>query len=355
MVLESYLDAPVPGRANLDGVLNRQAQPIRALVRGTGSIGARHLRVLSALGVNELFAWPVRDQAGNTARPDIPGQTRFVKAYPDNGLDLVVVATDTARHVEDAQEALDNTPRALLLEKPVSSNASMAAPLLEHPGAGSSTVSAPLRFHEGLVALHRVLRHLGGVSSAQVTSQSWLPSWRPDRDYRQSYSARISEGGVLRDLVHDIDYPLFLLGAPQDLFARLGHGVLDIDAEESADLLWNSPASVHVRLDYISKLKTRGIRITAEAGELSWDVVRNAVTLSTVEGAIHRRHFADDASVDVVLARQSLAVIERAGIVAGNTMAAFTPATLDDGVRAVAVCDAARRSDPHGCTEKVLW
>ncbi len=37
-------------------------------------------------------------------------------------------------------------------------------------------------------------------------AQSWLPDWRPDRDYRESYSARLDEGGVLRDLVHEIDY-----------------------------------------------------------------------------------------------------------------------------------------------------
>lgn len=332
---------------------------VSALVRGTGSIGARHLRVLKRLGVEDLFAMPVRNTASLAGRTDIPEGVQLVDAYPED-LDLVVIATDTSRHVDDALEALERRPRALLLEKPVSPDAASARSLAAHPRAGTITVSAPLRFHQGLAVMAEILPRMGRRSSAQVRSQSWLPDWRPSRDFRTSYSARAAEGGALRDLVHDIDYPVMLLGAPVSLHARLGHGILGIEAEEAADLLWGGDTAVHVRLDYVSPVKSRGIRVATVHGSLSWDVVRNEVVVEMPPlpgGAAPVREamtFADDNDVDTVLARQSLAVLERAGVSHSSLMARFTPATLADGILAVAICDAARAAHQSGAEEKVL-
>lgn len=333
---------------------------VSALVRGTGSIGARHLRVLEQLGVEDLFAMPVRNTASLAGRTDIPESVQLVDAYPDTALDLVVIATDTSRHVDDAFEALERRPRALLLEKPVSPDAASARSLAAHPRAGTITVSAPLRFHQGLAVMAELLPRMGRRSSAQVRSQSWLPGWRPSRDFRTSYSARAAEGGALRDLVHDIDYPVMLLGAPDSLHARLGHGILGIEAEEAADLLWGGNTAVHLRLDYVSPVKSRGIRVATVQGSLSWDVVRNEVVVEMPplpggEGPVREAMtFADDNDVDTVLARQSLAVLERAGVSGSSLMARFKPASLDDGILAVAICDAARAAHQSGAEEKVL-
>ena len=332
------------------------------LFRSTGSIGARHLRVLHSLGVEQLFAWPVRSPSSDpSARAaDYPVSVQLVQGYPDEPLDLVIIATDTNRHVADALEALEHSPASILLEKPVAPSAEEARVLLEHPRANTITVSAPLRFHQGLALTADVLPLLGRVTSAQVVSQSWLPSWRPGRDFRSSYSARKDDGGVLRDLVHDIDYPAMLLGAPVSLKATLGHGILGIEAEESADVLWGNGPCVHLRLDYVTPVKTRSIRIATEQGAIGWDAVRNEVTLDWPASAAEpagsvRAAFPADADVDIVLARQSLAVFERAGTVTGRSMEAFSPAGLAEGLLAVAICDAARLASAAGGTEKVLW
>jgi predicted dehydrogenase len=330
---------------------------LRVLVRGTGSIGARHLRVLSKLGVGEIFAWPVRRNALFGERPDIPSEAILVDALPDTDLDLVIIATDTARHVDDTLEALASCPRSILLEKPAAARAEDATDLLVHPQATRISVSAPLRFHDGLVALSGLLPELGTIGSACVRSQSWLPDWRPARDYRQSYSASATEGGVLRDLVHDIDYPTWLFGRPARLAGALGYGLLGIEAEEAADVTWiadapTGPIEVSLRLDYITRGKTRSIRVTGTHGVAEWDIVRNTVSLT---GETDREYsFPDDASVDGVLARQTSAVLERTAALASDAHARFSPATLAEGVDAVAVCDAARRAAASGGIETVL-
>jgi predicted dehydrogenase len=314
--------------------------------------------VLADLGVGTIYAWPVRPNPDFTSRPDIPAGTRVVDSIPETGLDLVIIATDTSRHVEDTLEALASTPRAILLEKPAAASAEDAAVLLAHPEAARISVSAPLRFHDGLLKLADLLPGLGDVASASVRSQSWLPDWRPGRDYRVSYSARASEGGVLRDLVHDIDYPAWLLGTPARLSARLGHGLLGIEAEESADLTWTAgtparPVEVSTRLDYITRSKTRGVRVSASGGSAEWDVVRNTV-LRAVGGSVDEYSFPADAVVDTVLARQTAAVLERSGALAEHAHARFSPASLADGVAAVAICDAARRAHASGTAETVV-
>ncbi|MDP5227244.1 MULTISPECIES: Gfo/Idh/MocA family oxidoreductase [Arthrobacter] len=361
MTFTSYL-----GRSSAAGAVPQPAlapigeRGLRVLVRGTGSIGARHARVLGALGVERLYVWPVRAGLRLEDRPDLPPAATVVEGYPDGPLDLVIIATDTRRHAADTLEALAQAPGAILLEKPVAPAVEDSAVLRAHPGAHTVYVSAPLRFHQGFAVIDELLPRLGRVTSAQVTSQSWLPSWRPNRDFRESYSARHEDGGVLRDLVHDIDYPCLLFGAPSSLRACIGSGVLGIEAEESADLQWDGTAAVQLRLDYVSPVKTRGIRIATTEGALSWDVVSNRVVLEwprPEDGTVAREEkvFPADADVDTALARQTLAVLQHTGLDAGDSMSRFRPASLADGITAVAVCDAARTAAASGGTEPVVW
>lgn len=360
MTFTSYLDdSKVMENVSSPVLAPDPDRPLRVLVRGTGSIGARHLRVLHSMGVQELFAWPVRPGTTLAHRTDIPESTRLVDCYPPGQLDLVIIATDTSRHVTDTLEALEHAPAALLLEKPVAPTAAEAAEILSHPLAGIISVSAPLRFHQGFALTADVLPRLGPATSAQVFSQSWLPSWRPERDYRSSYSARKQDGGALRDLVHDIDYPVVLFGVPDQLSAQLGYGTLGIEAEEAADILWETGPMVHLRLDYVTPVKTRRLRIATERGALTWDVVRNEVTLQWPDSAAGNggestAAFPADANVDTVLARQSMAVLEKSGRLGSHSMAIFQPASLHDGILAVAICDAARASSGSLQTEKVV-
>ncbi|MDQ0709374.1 putative dehydrogenase [Arthrobacter woluwensis] len=361
MTFTSYLDgSSAAGELEAPRLSPGADRGLRVLVRGSGSIGARHLRVLAGLGVDRLYVWPVRPGMVVGDRPDIPPTAEVVDRYPEEPLDLVVIATDTRRHIEDTLEALEHSPSAILLEKPVAPDVEQAARLLSRPLAGIISVSAPLRFHQGFAVASELLPRLGRITSAQVVSQSWLPSWRPQRDFRSSYSARREDGGALRDLVHDIDYPCQLLGVPEQLKATLGQGILGIEAEEAADLLWNTPAAVHVRLDYVTPVKTRGIRIATALGALSWDVVTHRVSLEwpgAVGSAIDRseRLFPADSDVDTILGRQTLAILQRSGLDAGTSMNRFRPASLLEGVQAVAVCDAARRSDRSAGAETVVW
>lgn len=311
---------------------------MHAVVRGGGSIGARHVEVLRSLGLS-VDLWPVRP------RPEADG------VVGDDGgpaacatADLVVVATDTGRHVADALVALDAGAARVLVEKPLSPAAVDADPLSRHDRADRVRVAAPLRGHRAYALVLGLVRTAARPLSAHVACQSWLPDWRPGRDYRESYSARAEEGGVLRDLVHELDYATALLGPPDLSWAALDRsGPLEMPAEQAATLAWTTPDDDRVlaRLDYVSRPGRRHLSLDGPDLRLDWDLLSHTVVHVSADGRRHEHAFADDFDRNVVMARQAAAVL-------GDRSAEEDPAappTLPEALETVRLCDRARGAD----------
>jgi predicted dehydrogenase len=317
------------------------------VVRGSGSIGQRHARVFRQQGA-EVSLWPVRDRGVGTDAVDEGTGARLLDDTTGPAAlrgAFVVVATDTARHVDDAIEALDAGAATVLVEKPVAPTEKAANVLAEHPRHRDVWVAAPLRAHAAFRHLHR---HVGGLQqggSAHVWAQSWLPDWRPGRDYRESYSARRDEGGVLRDLVHEIDYASVLFGAPELLGASVStDGPLSIESEQAATLLWRANGfDVTARLDYITRPTTRGVVVHSPDGLLLWDVVRATVRHTTPDGEVTEHVFDADLDRDIVMGAQARAALALSpSAPADDRIPQGAPATLADGIAAVRLCDQAR-------------
>ncbi len=327
----------------------RAPAAVGVFVRGTGSIGRRHLAVLrDRLGLAPI-AVPIRRErlpelaaAGFRTSDRVDGNTR--------GLSACIVATDTERHLPDAADALQSGC-AVLVEKPLSfSTKGMLALRQQSQELGLPVfVGCNLRFDEGLCTFRRLLPELGRVHSVRIECQSYLPDWRPDSDYRGSYSARKGTGGVLLDLIHEIDYALWLFGAPDSVRAQLGNsGRLGIESEDSADLFWVTPGNtaVSIRLDYITRPTRRRMSAVGEAGVLEWDAVAKSVHRTSTKGSEQTLGY--DQQRDDAYARQAEAFLHA---VAGGPPGDL--ATFEDGAVAVALCDAARRSSSSEHAEPV--
>lgn len=324
------------------------------VVRGTGSIGLRHARVLHGLGVAPV-AFPVR--AGRTSLPDLPAvscvsswQEAVAKSLTGNGVRAAVIATDTGRHLEDAHEALSHGYH-LLIEKPLSSTIEGVRALVQDANTRGLRVyvACNLRFSKGISIVREHLASLGHLYSARAECQSYLPGWRPGTDHRQGYAARVDEGGVMRDLVHEIDYTLWLAGRPTTVFAVLGNsGELEIASEESADLLWQVPhgATASIRLDYLARNTRRSLTLVGSQGELVWDLVAQKVSVRLAK--------AETVVVDASQERDGMMTDQaRAFLQAAQGLEASTLATLEQGTFAVALMDAARRSSTSHRAETI--
>ena len=264
---------------------------------GQGSIGQRHGRVLAGLGATVVA---------------VPARAELKIEHVDG----IVIATDKGRHAADIERLKHVAP--LLVEKPLATTAEEASRAV----VGAKVhVGCCLRFDAALAEVKAKLPTLGRIESVEVECLSWLPDWRPQRDYKQSYSAREGEGGVLRDLIHEIDYCLWMFGRPKSVMGKLfNSGVLGIPVEESARLhLGFGHFSALLHLSFASKRASRKLKVIGEHGTLEWDGL----------------HPADPNEKYVEQAKAWLSALS--GGAAGPL------ATAEDGIMALRVCDGARR------------
>jgi predicted dehydrogenase len=296
-----------------------------------------------------VAAIPIRESRRSVLRNAGYEVCDSLEAAVEAGAGALIIATDTSRHLADLKKALQLGCSALV-EKPLAPTASglgELARLIERSGK-NVFVACDLRFDKSLLYFRQRLHEIGIVHAVRIECQSYLPDWRPGRDYRESYSARAAEGGVLLDLIHEIDYAVWLFGAPSRVFAQLTNsGRLCIEAEEGADCIWETPggASVSIRLDYLTRSAHRTMRAYGTNGEIEWDGVAQSVSLR-LNGSVKRRKFPQDR--DATILDQDSAFLRAAS---GGEPATLTQ--FSEGAVAVSICDAARRSSASGQYEAI--
>jgi len=309
---------------------------LKSVVIGTGSIGFRHLSVLRNDG-QAVAALPKRADRGAELRGLGFTVADSLADAARDGATRAIVASDTRLHEADTLATLECGMDALV-EKPLTSTLAEARRIRAAVQTGQRRVfvGCTLRFSESLRQFRSWLPRIGAVHSVRIEAQSYLPDWRPARPYRESYSARANEGGVLRDVIHEIDYAGWLFGWPTKVQATLSNlGRLGIAAEEAADLFWITPGgvSVSLRLDYISRPPCRRMIARGELGTLEWDGMRSLVTFAS---PAESEEFISTQARDEMVLAQDLAFL--------GSMEDPHLATLDDALWAVAICDAARVS-----------
>lgn len=248
---------------------------MKCLVVGYGSIGQRHARLLTELGCRTA----VISSRSIEFTPHYPNLTDGLTHWQP---DYVVVANRTFEH-QHAIEILaqQGFQGLVLIEKPLFDH---AIPL--PPAAFSlAAVAYNLRCHPLICKLKSFINNSAEqVVSASVTAGSYLPDWRPDRDYRHCYSAKKSEGGgVLRDLSHELDYVFWLFGPWKRMTAMGGHiSRLEIDSDDSYTLLMETEScrSITIQMSYIDRVPRREILVNTSKHTLRVDLINNIMIIN---------------------------------------------------------------------------
>lgn len=321
-------------------------------VVGTGSMGMQHLQALAAMPDADVIGIPRRQRRADELTGRGFRTAESVERAAQLGATLAIIATETGRHVEDGLEAL-RCGLHVLVEKPVAPHCSEAVTLVRAAtGVGRLLyVGCTLRFSESLNLFRSVLDEVGPLHSIRIEAQSYLPAWRPQRDCRSSYAARPDEGGVLRDLIHEIDYAGWLFGWPTSVWATLRNlGRLGIDAEETADLVWDAPSggTVSLTLDYLSQPPRRRMSAYGAKGTLIWDGIEGTVTATSADGS-SQRTASEQTRDEMILAQATAFKAACQGSVDPRLATAF------DGLHALAVCDAARSASATRCEQPVEY
>ena len=175
---------------------------LKCLVIGYGSIGKRHALLLSKLyGQNSVFILSKKKIKNYKSFNKINDITKV-------NFDYIVICSPTSVHYSQIKFIDKNFKnKIILVEKP-----------LVHKSINFKIennkffVGYNLRFHP-LIELIKKKIERKKVFSSIINCSSFLPDWRKNINYRNTYSSKKNMGGgVLLDLSHELDYFQFIFG-----------------------------------------------------------------------------------------------------------------------------------------------
>lgn len=256
---------------------------MKVLIIGLGSIATKHLWALKEMDAEcEVFAL----RSGKSSR-DVSGVNN-IHSFDETpaDIDFIIICNPTSEHYSVIEQCISyGVP--LFIEKPPLMNLNGVDALLDKiKTKGIKTYTAfNFRFHPLILWLKSSLSGKR-VLEVQAYCGSYLPDWRPNRDYRKVYSA-IEElgGGVHLDLIHEMDYITWLLGTPKKVQStRKKISDLEIQTPDFAHYLLEYDQSfAAITLNYFRKDSKRIIEVVMDDDTWVANLLTGKITNSTNE------------------------------------------------------------------------
>jgi predicted dehydrogenase len=248
--------------------------------------------------------------------------------------EYVVIANETNQHQKTLSTLAKHAYKGMvLIEKPLFNH------FVELPPHSFKKVFVAynLRFHPAIQRLKKLLEH-ERVLSALVYVGQYLPEWRPNSDYRACYSASTEQGGgVLRDLSHELDYLIWMLGKWESVTAIGGHfSSLEITSDDiyAVTMTTSSCPIVNLQMNYLDRAGRRFILINTANHTIEVDLVKGIVTV-------------DRDSETFITERDSTYRAMHEAIISGNEK---DICTLDEGSEIMRLIEAVEHS-----AKKEIW
>lgn len=262
---------------------------MKVLFYGLGSIGKRHAKI-----INELFPdvkiYALRSNKGVNNQLNIERYINDIYDEKEAFLlkpDIVFITNPTSMHIKSGIAAGENKCH-IFMEKPLSNNLENVEGLLNLVKRERlvTLMGCNMRFHPIILKIRELVQNqvLGKALSFSVTCGSYLPEWRPWQDYSKSYSAsKELGGGVVLDLIHEIDYARYLFGDFKAFKSIIGKSSnLNIETEDYADIILKTDKGISgsIHLDYFRRQSKRQINVTFENGTLCADLINNNLSIN---------------------------------------------------------------------------
>ena len=316
---------------------------------GAGRIGNVHARAITAhpgsrlAAVSDVFAANADKLAaefGTTVRSND-------EIIADPAIDAVLIATSTDTH-SDLIEAATSAGKAVLCEKPVDLSLARAKACLAHVEKTGRAVMIGFnrRFDPGFAALKAAV-DAGEIGRPELLSVTSFDPAPPPVAY-----VKVS-GGLFRDMmIHDFDMTNFVMGAAPVTVAATASSLVDpeIGAAGDVDTAVVTLTYADGRIAVIKNSRRavfgydQRLEILGSDGMLqATNVLENNLVRSTREGVTAAKplHFFLERYMPAYRAEWA------AFVEAVATRGAF-PVTLQDGVAALAMAEAANLSHAQG-------
>ena len=256
---------------------------MKILFIGLGSIGKRHLRLLNDIIPDaEFIAY-----RSSRKEKDYPAEVEEyfnIQRALDQEPDIAFITNPTSEHIDNSIKCAKNDCH-LFIEKPLSHNLDQTDILQEIVEKRNlvTMVGYNFRFHPVLRTVKDKIGELGEVYYARAVSSSYLPEWRPEQNYRESYSAKEElGGGVVLDLSHEIDYLRWIFGDAKNIKSVTGKfSHLEIETEDLCEAIIDlEEVTCSLHLDYFRKSPERKIEVVGKNGSIIGDLIENEVQVN---------------------------------------------------------------------------
>ena len=318
---------------------------------GAGRIGNVHAKAITGHPGSQLVAVSdVNTEAARALAAQYGAEGRTTEAIlADAAIDAVLVATSTNTHA-DLIEAATRAGKAVLCEKPVDLSLARAQACRKAAAATGRPVMIGFnrRFDPNFAALKAAADRdeIGKAELLAITSFDPAPP-------PVSYIA--VSGGLFRDMmIHDFDMASWIMGATPKTVTAVGSSIVDPAIGEAGDVD-TAVVTLHYADGRIAVIKNsrravygydQRLELLGSAGLLSaGNVLENTLSKATTSGVVSAKpeYFFLERYMRAYAA-------EWGAFVAAVTAGTPVPVTLDDGVNALALAEAATRSAKTGET-----
>lgn len=241
---------------------------MKILLIGYGSIGKRHEYVLKTLLKVDTIDIVTKQKLDHTTCYTSIDVVKDIDSY-----DYFVIASETSKHFSQLKK-LDYLVKnkLILCEKPL---------FIHHQEVtyrNNVFVGYTLRYHPLIKKLRIALKNQN-VLSADITACSYLPDWRPNQDYKKSYSAsKELGGGVLLDLSHEVDLIHHLFGKIEEIYSYQDKiSSLEITSDDYVSAICKSDKEILMTLsmNYFSLIPKREILLHTKEFSILVDLINN--------------------------------------------------------------------------------
>lgn len=267
---------------------------MNVLIIGLGSIAKKHIIALKSINPSiKLYALRSKLDAENI--------DEITNVYDLDALnvtfDFAIISNPTSLHSEYIKLLSDKKINLFIEKPPVSSldEVDYIIGKIQEQNI-KSYVACNLRFHPCINFIKEFLTKNATkiINEVNVYCGSYLPDWRPGKDFRTIYSANPEMGGgVHLDLFHELDYIHWLFGAPlKTQTIKRNVSSLNIEAIDYANyILEFDHFTANIILNYYRRDSKRTIEILFEDETITVDLIKNRILNSNQEVIFENKNF----------------------------------------------------------------
>ena len=254
---------------------------MKVCVVGLGSIGARHILNMCSIWGEQIHIDLLRSGKGRDIPKNIAdGIQSIYFSYQElpKDYDAIFITNPTKMHYETLEKCQKHANN-FFVEKPIFMTGEENITQFMDDKNKLFYVACPLRYTNVIQYLKNNV-DFSHIFSIRCISSSYLPDWRPERDYRSTYSAcKALGGGVAIDLIHEWDYLCYLVGQPIQMYSLMGNkSNLEIDSDDIAIYIAEyKHLMVELHLDYFGRVPIRKIELYGEHDTIEADLIEQKI------------------------------------------------------------------------------